>query len=132
MDDLSGVEDLRVDEFVVSADRLREMIRVAQRIGHANALLQRVFFSDPGGEEKEVMCITDLYDERWPTKTVTNDAEFVLSTMRSRIVNIPVIYRDSEGNWDELRHREGYFATFRPLNTRDRGEAIQRVLAFHG
>lgn len=132
MDDLSAVEDFCAAGWMISADKLREQIRWCQRNGHANCYFQRFFtYHESTGEELTVICVWDLYDSRWPTKSVTNDAEYVVERAVSTQGDHPVVYRDTEGNWDELRHREGYFATFRALSTRDQQEAVRRVLALH-
>ena len=132
MDDLSSVEDFDANGWIISADRLRKQIRQAQSSGHANAFFQVFgYFPEGSTEEKKVLCITDLYDDRWPTRSVTNDAEYVVRLGVDVYGDMPVIYRDTEGRWDELRHREGYFACFRPLNTRDQFEAVSIVVALH-
>lgn len=134
MDDLSAVEDLKVNgAWVISAEQQRDMIRWAQKNRHANCFFQRLFTEpEPGHGEKIVCCVYDLFDDRWPTMSVTNDAEFVTRLAYSSQEKPDIIiYRDTEGNWDELRHREGYFACFRALSTKDQDEAIRRVLALH-
>ena len=134
MDDLSAVSAILVSgTWLITAERMREQIRWAQKNRHANCYYQRHFIQpDPKGQEFEVCCVYDLYDDRWPTMSVTNDAEFVVSLAFSQQnAKGPIIYRDTEGKWDELRHREGHFACFRPLNTEDQEEAILRVLALH-
>jgi hypothetical protein len=132
MDDLSAVAAVDAAGWTIEADRLREQIRWAQRTGHANCFFQKfTTFHESSGEELSVVCVYDLYDERWPTKSVTNDAEFVVDLVFNTHGDMPIVYRDTEGRWDELRHREGYFATFRSLDTRDQSEAVRRVLALH-
>jgi hypothetical protein len=133
MDDLSAVTDVKINgPWIITAEKVREQIVWAQRTGHANCYFQRHFVQpDPHGPEHTVTCVYDLYDERWPTKSVTNDAEYVVQLAYSRQGHYPIIYRDTEGNWDELRHREGHFACFRALDTRDQDEAVRRVLALH-
>jgi hypothetical protein len=127
MDDLSAVEDVFAHGWRISAERMREQIRDAQRNGTANCFFQKFYDAD----DRAVICVTDLYDERWPTKSVTNDAERVVALAVTSQGDHPIVYRDTEGNWDELRHREGFFACFRPLNTRDQMEAVRKVLALH-
>lgn len=133
MDDLSAVEDVKVHgPWIISADKMRENIRFAQRTGHANCYFQREFYYEtPMSPECCVVCIYDLFDSRWPTKSVTNDAEYVVRRAVDGQGDHPIIYRDTEGQWDELRHREGHFACFRPLRTRDREQAVKTVLALH-
>lgn len=121
--------------WIITDEQIAENLDWAQRERHANAYIQ-VFWQDmPNGERFYVICVVDLYDELRPTKTVTNDAEFVTRVALNANADIrgwptlPIIYRDSEGQWDELMHREGHFGTFRPLGTRDQQEAIEKVLA---
>ena len=47
-------------------------------------------------------------------KTVTNDAEFVCERVNSGYPGWRIIYRDSDGRWDELAHDHGRFLTFVP------------------
>lgn len=44
--------------------------------------------------------------------SVTNGAEVVVKTLFDRYGNRRIIYRDSDGNWDELLHRRGEFLGF--------------------
>lgn len=130
VDDLSEVTDVKVPGgYILSAERLREQIRWAQKNRHANCYMQLFTHN---ASERDVMVVIDLYDERWPTMSVTNDAENVLASMRSQIADgKPVIYRDTDGTYDELLHREGHFATFRALGVTDLDEAIELVIAMH-
>jgi hypothetical protein len=131
MYDLSAVTDLEVPGcWIISADQMREQIRWAQRIGHANCYFQRFFSVGESGEEDTVICVVDLYDERWPTKSVTNDAEYVVRLAVSSQGDYPIVYRDTEGRWDELRHNGVHFTCFRSLDTTDHREAMMRALAF--
>lgn len=131
MDDLSEVEDVRVPGgFVIPAELMREQIRWAQRTGHANCFFQKWTRLD-GMSEKIVVTIVDLFDDRWPTKSVTNDAEFVVDLAVKRQGDHPLVYLDTEGNWDELRHVEGVFACHRSLQAIDVDDAISKVLALH-
>lgn len=45
--------------------------------------------------------------------SVTNDAEVVCKTIHESHGNKRIIYRDSEGEWDELAHDEGRFTHYR-------------------
>ncbi|MEW5251223.1 DUF6011 domain-containing protein [Microbulbifer sp. 2201CG32-9] len=68
--------------------------------------------------EQSVLCIVDLYDEKNPTVTVTNGAELVLKQIADQIGSLPerIIYRDSEGEWDQLKAKsDGSFKGFAPL-----------------
>jgi hypothetical protein len=69
-----------------------------------------VFFPD-----KHVVVIIDEYEDAIPTRTVTNDAEAVIADL-VRDKWLPegdrVVYRDTEGQWDELLVKDGRFAGF--------------------
>lgn len=124
---MSEFQDLEVPGgFILPAAKLKEQTLWAIANRHANAYMQRV--SAPQGD---VLTIIDLYTDLHPTMSVTNDAEYVVQLAFKTHGNIPIIYCDTEGNWDELRHNQGSFGCFRPLATRDRDEAIVKVLALH-
>lgn len=46
--------------------------------------------------------------------SVTNDAERVCRVLHSDWPGYRIMYRDSEGRWDELRHERGVFKSFGP------------------
>lgn len=54
--------------------------------------------------------------------SVTNDAEAVCAALAVEHGNARIIYRDSMGMWDELKHDRGRFLGFAPA--RDMGVAI--------
>ncbi len=120
--------------FEIDQRRIMEQIQWAQSTGHANCYVQLMGFQ---GDDRWVMTVVDLFREDMPTKSVTNDAEYVTMTAWNAAQHseeqpdIPIVYCDTDGNWDELRHREGHFACFRSLNTKDRDEACRIVLALH-
>lgn len=60
-----------------------------------------------------VICLEDIDGPR----SLTNDVEAVLDDLRRGGIALdgPIIYRDSEGRWDEIRHAEGRFTRFAPL-----------------
>lgn len=66
-----------------------------------------------------VICIEDCDGPR----SVTNDIEGVLDDIQRGgvLLDGPVIYRDSDGIWDEVRHAEGRFRRFGSL-----GSSLQR------
>jgi hypothetical protein len=75
--------------------------------------------------EGEFICVVDLDVGR----SVTNDAENVVADL-ARIVpgglkDKRIIYRDSEGTWDEMLLMGGEFAGFRFLGTTNKDEAIE-------
>lgn len=47
-------------------------------------------------------------------RSVTNDAERVVDELAVQYGNRRIIYRDSDGNWDELVHEHGKFTGFAP------------------
>lgn len=63
--------------------------------------------------ESGAVVIEDLNKGR----SVTNDAAAVISTLvrRGYDLALPVIYRDTAGEWDGLRVRDGRFSGFYPL-----------------
>jgi hypothetical protein len=70
-----------------------------------------------------VVCVEDRNEAG--KMSVTNDADavvkFVLQTYPKAKT---IIYRDSEGKWDQLLFVGGEFTAFRYLGTKDRQEAI--------
>lgn len=72
-----------------------------------------------------VVCLTDLGG----APSVTNDAEAVIGELGVVGVDLtqPVIYRDTEGQWDELVVTNSQFSGFRFLNTTDQSVAVDRA-----
>jgi len=66
----------------------------------------------------EVVKITDdviwIADLNLGSISVTNDAENVVADIQRRHADKRIIYRDSDGNWDELKHKGGQFTGFAP------------------
>jgi hypothetical protein len=66
--------------------------------------------------------IIDLYRQNTSTfrpKTITDDAEWVTDTLKKLdFLRAPrkVLYRDTEGNIDELVHVDGKFSAFKPAS----------------
>lgn len=56
--------------------------------------------------------ITD--DKRPGTMSVTNAAEEVTKTVYRDHGDRRIVYRDTMGRWDELKHLEGHFLRFEP------------------
>lgn len=50
-----------------------------------------------------------IIDDDLGGRSVTNDAEAVCKEMHGRYPHHRIIYRDSDGRWDELVHRSGLF-----------------------
>ena len=64
-----------------------------------------------------IVWIVDDYQSQRPTMTVTNDAEAVCAVVHARYPNHRIIYRDTDGHWDELWHRAGVFKGFLPARS---------------
>jgi hypothetical protein len=47
-------------------------------------------------------------------RSVTNDAEAVVASLAEQYGERRIIYRDTDGNWDELKHRGAVFTGFAP------------------
>jgi len=124
---LSSTPDLIVSGgWSIPGHKIDEQTEWAIRNRHASCYLQPIGLND-----KIVICVVDLFDERNPTMSVTNDADFVVATVYKVHGDLPIVYRDTEGQWDELRHRSGHFACFRALDTADMDQAVRTVLALH-
>jgi hypothetical protein len=63
-----------------------------------------------------VLKVTDdfiyLADENDGAMSITNDAEAVVMWANKLYPNRRIIYRDTEGYWDELVHEDGVFKHF--------------------
>lgn len=53
-----------------------------------------------------------IVDEDKGNMSVTNDAERVVQAVLEVFPNYRIVYRDSEGNWNELHHKNGYFTGY--------------------
>jgi hypothetical protein len=62
--------------------------------------------------EPDAVYIIDL-DEGM---SVTNNAEAVVLDLFLKYGERRIIYRDTDGRWDELLHDKGHFTGFGPLN----------------
>lgn len=49
-------------------------------------------------------------------KSVTNDAENVTKEIQATYPGRRIIYRDTSGSWDELKHEAGRFTGFAPAS----------------
>lgn len=76
-----------------------------------------------------IVCIVDHDHGR----SVTNDVENILADLAADGVDLGshrVIYRDTLGVWDEIvLKKDGGFKTFKSLNARKLGDAIEKVRA---
>lgn len=61
--------------------------------------------------------------------SVTNDAEDVIAVAHEAfdLTNTPVVYRDSEGMYDQILHRNGVFTGFKALMEITADAAVSRV-----
>lgn len=59
----------------------------------------------------DMVWIEDVGHDVRPS--VTNDAEAVVREVHERYPGRRIIYRDSDGRWDELCHHNGTFLQFR-------------------
>lgn len=81
--------------------------------------------------EEGVVCIVD-HDNG---KSVTNDADNVIDDLVKAGIDVsgmPVIYRDTEGYWDQLLVSESRFVDFASIHERERIAAIRKVKARPG
>lgn len=80
------------------------------------------------GIQDDFLVIEDMYTEDYPTQSVTNGIERVLSLIQANTGPLPrkVIYRDTEGLWDGVLHTEGEFLRFMPLRVKTLEEAKRR------
>lgn len=60
--------------------------------------------------EKKMLWIVDMDGPC----SVTNAAEDVCAVLNSMHPEYRIIYRDTDGNWDELVHHNGVFSDFKP------------------
>lgn len=71
-----------------------------------------------------------IIDQNKGRRSVTNNAETVLMECKNKFGDeMPsiAIYRDSDGDWDGLRHESGVFQNFYFLDTRNINIAIERA-----
>lgn len=73
-----------------------------------------------------------LVDEDGGGMSVTNDADNVVHDLYHMYGDLIFIYRDSEGNWDELSHDKGRFLGFNILSRREWSEIMSKVVRNHG
>lgn len=78
-----------------------------------------------------VIIVIDEYSDANPTMTVTNDADNVVDEVWRKFGDHRIIYRDSCGDWDELRHRRGVFLAYRPLDDEMKGEVTLFLASDH-
>lgn len=69
-------------------------------------------------------------DPEHPHRSITNDAERVIERLAARGLanDTIVLYQDSTGNWDELKHVNGHFVDYGCVSGETSAQAIDRVL----
>jgi hypothetical protein len=75
-----------------------------------------------------VIALEDGCSSGAPSKTITNDAERVCQEAYELYGNHPITYRDSLGQWDQLKHDHGVFQGFRLLRASHRDAAVSMVV----
>lgn len=78
----------------------------------------------------DVVAIRDECDPRSPTMSVTNAAEHVVQLLAREGLITPdrrVIYRDTQGFWDELVVEDGRFVRFALIGARSLDDAVLAV-----
>lgn len=73
----------------------------------------------------DVLCVTDLNAPGRPS--VTNDVENVVEDLRHAGYDLStarIVYRDSDGTWDEILVSDGRFAGFGSLGAESESEAV--------
>lgn len=78
---------------------------------------------------RNIISIIDLYNASYPTKSVTNDIENVITDIERKesldANNYIVVYRDTDGNWDGWDTRAKEFVSG---NSTDENEAIRNLI----
>jgi hypothetical protein len=80
---------------------------------------------------QEIGSVVAIYDDFSGTEmSVTNDAEQVIEALRSIGIDFTgkrVIYRDTDGQWDEMRIANGEFAGFASIGQQSLDAALKKV-----
>jgi hypothetical protein len=95
--------------------------------------MKHAIYSDVLYRDVAIVVIDSASDGEgsFTSLTVTNDAEYVVKQLAKLydIFAYPIVYRDSEGNFDQLCiNKLGLFSHFGFLNTTDRDIAIARAV----
>ena len=77
--------------------------------------------------ESGVLVIIDL--DRPGKISVTNSIKSILLEIKSELGTLPgkIIYRDSQGDFDGIEHKEGIFKRFYPIRETDLNKALEKV-----
>jgi hypothetical protein len=77
-----------------------------------------------------------LRDLNVGTMTITNDAESVVRWACTSITgwntSMPIVYRDTDGRFDALAHRNGEFTDFVLLGAQNPQHAARQILEAYG
>lgn len=89
----------------------------------AEILFRAEWFSERIGD------VLVLFDRDCGSMSLTNDVDRVLLEEARRRGSLPgvVLYRDSTGRYDRIRHRNGVFGGFAPLGATSLDAALQQV-----
>lgn len=87
---------------------------------NVRARYEIVGITDKTFKEKNIVFIEDVGHNY--TMSVTNDAEAVVYELMNKYafpLDIRIIYKDSDGQWDELLHDGDQFTGFKPYRKRN-------------
>lgn len=101
---LKNHESMRIGMGPTCAAKATARIAIRQRGPESDYRVVKV------NTEQRIVWIVDYDDSR----SVTNDAEAVVAALQPEYPGFRVIYRDTDGNWDELKHDGGRFIGFAP------------------
>lgn len=78
---------------------------------------------------EEISGVLVIFDRDCGSMSVTNDADRILPEEHRARGGLPavVIYRDSDGRYDRLRHRNGVFGGFAPIGATSLAEALAKI-----
>lgn len=76
------------------------------------------------GDGRIVIWVEDLGG---PFMSVTNNAEGVVQDVVKKYGDHPIVYKDSEGKWDQLQHKGGVFSRFRFIGVDNKDEAVRKA-----
>jgi hypothetical protein len=77
----------------------------------------------------DVVMIVDEYDSEHPSRRITNAAGELVDwlVMQGLKPEQRVIYRDTQGYWDEIAVRNGRFVGFKPIRVRSLAQALLAI-----
>ena len=86
------------------------------RVPPSNLMIKVIYrhqlWTSPAGVQ--FIVVVDEY--QGSARSVTNAADDVVAAMISRYGNHPIVYRDTDGQWDALAHDGKRFGTFVELS----------------